>query len=115
MYLETLGHIDRTPGIPGSDKNSYETPSMWIFCQKVCANVEVAVPRYNRHHHHSNHRPKEFSHKLSTRQVCSQTAVAVSTPAIAVATPAVAVATPTVAVVGGLGAGLGLGGAVAIY
>merc|ERR1712212_496786 len=54
--------------------------------QKVCANVEVAVPR----------------------QVCSQTAVAVSTPAIAVATP-------TVAVVGGLGAGLGLGGAVAIY
>jgi len=50
--------------------------------------------------------------QLSTRQVCAQTAVAVSTPAIAVASPAVAV-------VGGLGLGGavvgGLGGAVGIY
>ena len=46
-----------------------------------------------------------------TRQVCAQTAVAVSTPAVAVATPAVAVASPAVAVVGGVG----LVGAVGVY
>ena len=93
---------------------------------KVCADVEVAVPRYvikaiiiitntimtntitiisiisitliNSIH------PKEFV--FPCRQVCAQTAVAVSTPG------AIAVASPAVAVVGGLGGLGGLGGAI---
>ena len=94
---------------------------------KVCANVEVAVPRYvikaiiiiiintimtntiiiisfisitliNSIH------PKEFV--FPCRQVCAQTAVAVSTPG------AIAVASPAVAVIGGLGGLGGLGGAI---
>ena len=75
------GVRDRWGGSAQVPSNHHQTTSNWA--PKCC--------------HHIHH------YITTTRQVCSQTAVAVSTPAVAIASPSIAVATsPAVAVVGGI-------------